>query len=43
MKFDQVTYFLRHLKERIWFYPVLYSIVATVLAIIIVILDLRIL
>ncbi|MGM0420919.1 MAG: DUF2254 domain-containing protein [Bacillota bacterium] len=43
MKVEQVPYFFRNLKERIWFYPVLYSIFASVLAIIIVIVDLKIL
>lgn len=43
MKLEKVSYFLRHLQERVWFYPVLYSIFASGLAVIIVILDLRIL
>ncbi len=43
MNFDKVSYFLRHLQERVWFYPVIYSFFATLLALIIVIFDLGIL
>lgn len=43
MSLEKITYFLRNIKERVWYYPVLYSFFAALLAVIVVILDLRIL
>ncbi len=43
MNLDKVLYFLNHIKQKVWFYPVLYSIFAALLVVIIVILDLGIL
>lgn len=43
MNLEKVSYFFRNIKQRVWFYPVLYSFFAALLAVLIVILDLGVL